>query len=100
VHRAYGGLVRAAQLRGELGADADVEFLAEMIAGAMTTLLNNWFNDPAYPFESRAEQTARFLARAIVSTGPNAPPLFLRPSAEPVRAFPSRKSTRHVTRTR
>lgn len=67
VHRAYAALVRDAQQRGEVSADADVEFHAEMIAGAMTTLLNNWFNDPAYPLEQRAEKTARFLASAIVA---------------------------------
>lgn len=67
VHRAYAGLVRDAQARGELPLHADVQLYAEMIAGAMTTLLNNWFNDPAYPLEQRAEKTARFLASAIVA---------------------------------
>lgn len=66
VHRSYGALLRDAAARGEIPEDADVDFLAEMLAGAMTTLLNNWFNDPGYPLEARAEQTARFLAAAMM----------------------------------
>lgn len=65
VHRAYAALVHDAVERGEIPKDSDVEFLAEMIAGAMTTLLNNWSNDARYPLESRAEETAAFLASAI-----------------------------------
>lgn len=73
VHRAYAALVRDAQDRGEVGPQADVAFHAEMIAGAMTSLLNNWFNDPDYPLEARAEQTARFLVAAIVADGSRRP---------------------------
>ena len=65
VHRAYAGLVSEARARGEVATDVDVEFVAEMIAGAMTMLLNNWINDSRYPLEARAVETARFLSAAI-----------------------------------
>lgn len=72
VHRAYAALVRDAQARGEVPQEADATFHAEMIAGAMTTLLNNWLNNAAYPLEERAAKTARFLAAAIVADGSEA----------------------------
>jgi AcrR family transcriptional regulator len=91
VHRAYEGLVADAQARGEVDARADVAFHAEMLAGSMTMLLNNWFNDPAYPLEARAEQTARFVAAAMMADRV--------PRAKPARA-PRKKETHARIRTR
>lgn len=67
VHRAYEGLVKDAQARSEVSPTADAAFHAEMLAGAMTMLLNNWITDPSYPLEARAEQTARFLTAAMIA---------------------------------
>lgn len=84
VHRAYEGLVADAQARGEVHVSADVAFHAEMLAGAMTMLLNNWFNDPTYPLEARAEQTARFVAAAMIADRV--------PRAKPARAVRKKES--------
>ena len=63
VHRAYAALVREAQARGEVSTDADVEFLAEMIAGSMTMLLNNWINEPRLSTRSSARRRPRASSR-------------------------------------
>lgn len=91
VHRAYEGLVADAQARGEVDARVDGAFHAEMLAGSMTMLLNNWFNDPAYPLEARAEQTARFVAAAMMADRV--------PRARPARAA-RKKETHAPTRSR
>ncbi|MCA9574413.1 MAG: TetR/AcrR family transcriptional regulator [Sandaracinaceae bacterium] len=91
VHRAYADLLRTAQVRGEVAVGADVSFYAEMMAGAMTALLNNWFNDPSYPLEARAEQTARFLASAIAAD--HAPSRNARAAQAPSRAAATRRAS-------
>ena len=62
-----------------------------MLAGSMTMLLNNWFNDRAYPLEARAEQTARFVAAAMMADRV--------PRVKPARA-PRKKETHARIRTR
>lgn len=66
LHGAYVALITDAQARGEIGADVDVDFLAELVAGVEHTLVNRWLNDPEYPVKARARQAAGFLLRGMV----------------------------------
>jgi AcrR family transcriptional regulator len=65
IHLAYQAIVRDGQLRGDVRTDLDVAVLAEMVFGAFAAIFTNWLNDPSYPIEQRAKDTARFVGEAI-----------------------------------
>lgn len=60
--------LREGQRTGEVRADLDATFLAEMVLGALNATVINWMNDPDYPLEQRLRQAAAFIGEAIRPT--------------------------------
>lgn len=65
VHEPFTAILREGQGRGEVRADLDATFLAEMVVGALNAAVANWLNDPEYPLEKRMRQAAAFIGEAI-----------------------------------
>jgi len=53
------------QERGDVRADLDPHYLAEMAVGMVNTAITNWISDPDYPVEERLRRTAAFIGEAI-----------------------------------
>lgn len=67
IHETYRAVIRAGQQAGDVRGDLDEAFLAEMVFGSFAAIFTNWLNDPDYPIEERALQTARFIGAAIAA---------------------------------
>lgn len=65
VHEPLRALIEEGQARGEIRADEDAEFLAEMVLGALNAALTNWLADPNYPIAERLPRAAAFTCDAI-----------------------------------
>ena len=65
VHEPFTAILREGQAKGEVRADLDAAFLAEMVVGALQVGVTNWLVDPGYPLEERLLQTAAFIRGAI-----------------------------------
>jgi len=65
VHEPFTAILREGQAKGEVRADLDAAFLAEMVVGALQVGVTNWLVDPGYPLEERLLQTAAFIGGAI-----------------------------------
>jgi AcrR family transcriptional regulator len=65
VHAPFTAVLREGQRKGEVRADTDAAFLAEMVVGAFNATIINWLNDPHYPLERRLRQAAVFAGEAI-----------------------------------
>jgi len=61
----FGEILREGQEQGDVRADLDATFLAEMVVGALHVGVTNWLVDPGYPLEERLLQTAAFIREAI-----------------------------------
>jgi len=67
VHEPFTAILREGQENGDVRADLDAAFLAEMVVGALHVGVTNWLVDPGYPLEERLLQTAAFIRGAIQS---------------------------------
>ena len=65
LHGCFGEILRDGQAVGDVRDDESVEFLAEMVVGAFTGVMNNWITLPGYPVKDRLAQTAAFLGDAL-----------------------------------
>ena len=65
VHEPFTAILREGQEKGDVRADLDAAFLAEMVVGALHVWVTKWLVDPAYPPEERLLQTATFIPEAI-----------------------------------
>jgi AcrR family transcriptional regulator len=65
VHGPFTHLLREGQERGDVRADVDAGFLAEMVVGVLNAALVNWMNDARYPVVQRLRQAAVFIGEAI-----------------------------------
>jgi AcrR family transcriptional regulator len=65
VHGPFSEILREGQEKGDVRADLDAAFLAEMVVGALHVGVTNWLVDPGYPLEERLLQTAAFIREAI-----------------------------------
>jgi AcrR family transcriptional regulator len=81
LRRAWSRLLFDGQRRGEVRADAEAAYLAELVVGAFAAALLHWLRDPRYPLERRMAQLADFVAGAL-GTSPAAPAPALQPSDE------------------
>ncbi len=65
LRRAWSRLLFDAQRRGEVRADAEAAYLAELVIGAFAAALLHWLRDPRYPLERRMAQLAEFVAGGL-----------------------------------
>jgi AcrR family transcriptional regulator len=65
VREPFSAVLREGQEEGDVRADLDAAFLAEMVVGALHVGVTNWLVDPGYPLEERLLQTAAFIREAI-----------------------------------
>lgn len=65
VHEPFTAILREGQAKGDVRADLDAAFLAEMVVGALNVGVTNWLIDPAYPLEERLREIAAFIRGAI-----------------------------------
>jgi AcrR family transcriptional regulator len=65
VRESFSAVLREGQETGDVRADLDATFLAEMVVGALHVGVTNWLVDPGYPLEERLLQTAAFIREAI-----------------------------------
>jgi AcrR family transcriptional regulator len=65
LRRSVSALVYDGQGRGDVRADIDAAFLAEMIVGAFVSALISWLDDPRFPLSVRMSQMAAFVRRAL-----------------------------------
>ncbi len=67
VHEPFAEIVRQGQANGEVRADLDPEFIAEMVVGAFNAAVTNWMNDAGYPLARRLREVAAFMGQAIAT---------------------------------
>ncbi len=65
VHEPFERMLREGQESGEVVADQDPSFLAEMVIGMLNAPVARWLSDPTYPIEERLPEAARFAWEAI-----------------------------------
>jgi cytochrome P450 family 142 subfamily A polypeptide 1 len=65
VHEPFAAVIAEGQQHGEVRADLDSQYLAEMAVGMFNTVITNWISDPDYPVEEHLRQTAVFVGEAI-----------------------------------
>jgi AcrR family transcriptional regulator len=65
VRHALAEFIRDGQERGDVRADRDAEFLAEMLIAVFYGTITHWLNDPHYPFPARMREAAAFLCESI-----------------------------------
>jgi AcrR family transcriptional regulator len=65
VYEPFAEILREGQEQGDVRADLDAAFLAEMVVGTLHVGVTNWLVDPGYPLEERLLQTAAFIREAI-----------------------------------
>ncbi|MDG2306837.1 MAG: TetR/AcrR family transcriptional regulator [Candidatus Binatia bacterium] len=65
LHRPLSTMLAAGQDRGEVRADQDAEFLAEMVLGAFHATVSQWLSDEKYPIAERLPRAASFIWDAI-----------------------------------
>ncbi|HUH38310.1 MAG TPA: TetR/AcrR family transcriptional regulator [Spongiibacteraceae bacterium] len=56
--------------RGDVSRAFSIEFLAEMVVGAMNAVILNWLHDPRYPVAPRIRDLCRYLCSTVVSVAP------------------------------
>ena len=66
-HAPFTRLIREGQTKGDVRADRDATFLAEMVLGCLNVAVTRWIADPEYPLASRLRETADFVNEAISS---------------------------------
>ncbi len=65
IHEPFSVMLAEGQARGDVRADQDPAFLAEMVVGILNATITNWLADPDYPVEQRLRQAAHFAWEAI-----------------------------------
>jgi hypothetical protein len=65
VHEPFATIIREGQAAGQVRADLDAIFLAEMALGALNVAITHWMNDPEFPLEQWLRQAAAFICEAI-----------------------------------
>ncbi len=68
LHEPFERILRKGQQNGEVLADRDASFLAEMVIGMLNAPVTHWLSDPTYPIEQRLPEAARFAWYAISSS--------------------------------
>lgn len=61
----FAAILREGQLQGDVRADLDPTFLADMVIGTLNVSITNWLNDPGFPLERWLRQAAAFMGEAI-----------------------------------
>lgn len=61
----FAAILREGQLQGDVRADLDATFLADMVIGTLNVSITNWLNDPGFPLERWLRQAAAFMGEAI-----------------------------------
>jgi len=64
-HAPFVEILVEGQRRGEVRADHDAGFLAEMVVGAFNAAAIQWMIDPRYPLAERLRRTGGFIGEAI-----------------------------------
>jgi AcrR family transcriptional regulator len=73
VHEPFETMLRQAQARGEVRAEPDAAFVAQMVVGMLNAAVTHWLADADYPVEARLVEAARFAWQAIrAHPGPDA----------------------------
>lgn len=67
IHEPFAAMLREGQERGDVRADQDPAFLAEMVVGILNAAITNWLANADYPIEQRLRQAAQFAWEAIRS---------------------------------
>jgi AcrR family transcriptional regulator len=65
VHEPFARIIREGQAAGQVRADLDAVFLAEMVLGALNVAITHWMNDPEFPLEQWLGRAAAFISEAI-----------------------------------
>jgi len=65
VREPFAAILREGQARGDVRADLDPAFLADMVIGTLNVSITNWLNDPGFPLERWLRQAAAFMGEAI-----------------------------------
>ena len=65
VHGPFATVIREGQAAGEVRADLDATFLAEMALAALNVAMSHWMRDPEFPLEQWLRQAAAFICEAI-----------------------------------
>jgi len=61
----FAAMLREGQRQGDVRADLDPTFLADMVIGTLNVSITNWLNDPGFPLERWLRQAAAFMGEAI-----------------------------------
>ena len=64
-HEPFARIIREGQAAGQVRADLDAVFLAEMVLGALNVAITHWMNDPEFPLEQWLHRAAAFICEAI-----------------------------------
>lgn len=70
VREPFAAILREGQARGDVRADLDATFLADMLIGTLNVSISNWLNDPAFPLERWLRQAAAFMGEAVRPPAP------------------------------
>ncbi len=73
VHEAFARILRDGQRAGDVRADLDAGFLAELVVGVLNGALINWMNDVRYPLAERLREAAAFVGEMIAPRGVDRP---------------------------
>ncbi len=65
VHEPFVAMLRDGQRTGEVRADQDASFLAEMVVGVLNAALMGWIADARYPIDRRLPEAAAFAWEAV-----------------------------------
>lgn len=65
VHEPFATIIREGQIKGQVRADLDATFMAEMALAALNVAITHWMNDPEFPLEQWLRQAAAFIGEAI-----------------------------------
>ena len=66
VHRDFAALFRDGHQQGDVRADLDASFLAEIAVSAFDGTIVNWIENSHYPLQERMLQVAAFLGEAVL----------------------------------
>ncbi|MFT5574592.1 MAG: AcrR family transcriptional regulator [Bermanella sp.] len=62
-------LAQEGRMLGDLSENYSVEFVGEMIVGAMNAVIMNWIHDPAYPVFERIQEMTDYLCSSFLKGG-------------------------------
>lgn len=67
IREGFREVVAEGRLRGEVCREGELDFQADVLAGAFIGVVLQWLNEPGYPLRGRLRETARFVCAALAS---------------------------------